>query len=133
MYGIEYFLDQIHGEKESCMEHVRITGNFIRLTGYGWGQQRPNVNSPAAIKGWSHRNTARDFLIFDNIFDRSAFRLLHLVAKEKQYCPKLIRNTYIQSIGSILGQYGENCVQEPEIIIFNQNAKEIIQSYFQLY
>ena len=35
VYGIEYFLDQIEGERESYMDDVVMNDNFIRLSGYG--------------------------------------------------------------------------------------------------
>ena len=94
VYGIEYFLDQIGGESESYMEDVVMNDNFIRLSGYGWGQQRHNVDTPALIKGWSYVNTARDYHIYNNIFDRSAYRMLHLVALKDEYCPEMHDNIY---------------------------------------
>ena len=63
VYGIEYFLDQINGERESYMDDVVMNDNFIRLSGYGWGQQRHNVHTPGLIKGWSYVNTARNYVI----------------------------------------------------------------------
>ena len=130
VYGIEYFLDQIENEKESCMENVLIKNNFIRLSGYGWGQQRHNVDTPALIKGWSYVNTAKNFKIEDNIFDRSAYRMLHLVAKKSEYCPKMNGNTYIQNLEMTLGQYGGNETKEPPILPFNKDAKESIENIF---
>ncbi len=130
VYGIEYFLDQIEGENRSCMDGVEISGNFIRLSGYGWGQQRHNKNTPAHIKGWSYVNTARNFVIENNIFDRSAFRMLHLVALKAEYCPKLKGNTYIQHLGACLGQLGGNEASEPEILAFDSSAEETIAQSF---
>ena len=128
VYGIEYFLDQIEGERESVMENVLMKDNFIRLSGYGWGQQRHNIHTPALIKGWSYINTARNFKIEDNIFDRCAYRMLHLVALKDEYCAKLSGNTYIQHLGGMLGQYGGNEIEEPPIVIFDENVEEIIRS-----
>ena len=33
-----------------------MSGNIIRLSGYGWGQQRHNVDTPGLLKGWSYKN-----------------------------------------------------------------------------
>lgn len=130
VYGIEYFLEQIGGETESCMEDVVMNENFIRLCGYGWGQQRHNVDTPALIKGWSYRNTARDYHIYNNIFDRCAYRMLHLVALKDAYCPKMHDNVYIQYLGGMLGQYGGNEFAEPENLIYNENAEQLIAEVF---
>lgn len=126
VYGIEYFLDQIEGERESCMDDVVMSENFIRLSGYGWGQQRHNVHTPALIKGWSYVNTARNYSIHHNIFDRSAYRMLHLVALKDEYCPRMHDNTYIQYQGGMIGQYGGNEEAEPEVLMFDECAEEKI-------
>ncbi|MBR5538742.1 MAG: hypothetical protein IKU61_02460 [Clostridia bacterium] len=130
VYGIEYFLDQIDGERESYMENIIMSGNFIRLSGYGWGQQRHNTDTPALIKGWSFVNTARNYTVCDNIFDRSAYRMLHLVALKDEYCPDMHGNTYIQTRGGMLGQYGGNENGEPEILMFDENAEKTIKEVF---
>ncbi len=130
VYGIEYFLNQINGERESCMEHVVICNNWIRLSGYGWGQQRHNKNTPAHIKGWSYVNTAKDFTIRHNIFDRSAYRMLHLVALKNEYCPSMSENTYIQHLGGILGQYGGNEEKEPELLLFDDRTDSHLAEVF---
>ena len=129
-YGIEYFLNQIDGETNSCMENVLITDNIITLSGYGWGQQRHNVNTPAAIKSWGYRNTAKDFFISNNIFDRCAYRLLHLVALKNEFCPVLNGNTYIQTANYPLGQYGGNEDGEPEIRMLDINGKVFVKDIF---
>ena len=130
VYGIEYFLDQIDGESESCMDNVIIKTNFIRNSGYGWGQQRHNKHTPAAIKGWSYVNTAKNYSITNNIFDRCAYRLLHLVALEKTSLAYMDGNTYIQHLNGKIGQYGENKIKEPENITFDMNADNVISDVF---
>ena len=107
-----------------------FSNNFIRLSGYGWGQQRHNVDTPALIKGWSYVNTARDFHIHHNIFDRSAYRMLHLVALKDEYCPQMHDNTYIQYKGGMIGQFGGNEKTEPEIQIYDETAEEKIWRIF---
>ncbi len=130
VYGIEYFLDQIEGERESCMKNVLMKENFIRLSGYGWGQQRHNTDTPALIKGWSYVNTGENQIIENNIFDRSAYRMLHLVAERQEYCPKIRNNTYIQNLGEALGQYGGKENGEPSVIYFDENVEDSIKNIF---
>ena len=130
VYGIEYFLDQINGERESYMDDVVMNDNFIRLSGYGWGQQRHNTHTPALIKGWSYVNTARNYTIENNIFDRCAYRMLHLVSLKDEYRPVMNGNTYIQNIGGMIGQIGANEIKEPDVEIFDEAAEEKINNIF---
>lgn len=130
VYGVEYFLDQLPGERESYMDDVVMSGNFIRLGGYGWGQQRHNYHTPALIKGWSYVNTARNYSISDNIFDRCAYRMLHLVAEKQESCPTMKGNTFIQHLGGKIGQYGGNEKEEPENLDFDMDAEIKINNIF---
>ena len=120
VYSIEYFLEKTQGDAESVISDCIMEGNMLRFSGYGWGQQRHNTDTPAHIKGWSYENTARDFEIRNNIFDRAAYRMLHLVAKEAGSLPEMDQNTYIQAKGGTLGQYGANAEKEPEILLFTE-------------
>ncbi|MBE6705231.1 MAG: hypothetical protein E7583_08220 [Ruminococcaceae bacterium] len=130
VYGVEYFLDQKDGESESCMDDVVMDGNIIRLSGYGWGQQRHNYYTPALIKGWSYVNTARNYSITNNIFDRSAYRMLHVVSLKDESKPTLDGNTFIQNLGGMIGQIGGNENGEPETEIFDEKAEEKINNIF---
>jgi len=130
VYGIEYFLEKNGGDTESRIDGCEICGNILRFSGYGWGQQRHNVDTPALIKGWSYENTARNFTVHHNIFDRSAYRMVHLVAKKQESCPTMYGNTYIQHSGGTLGQYGANEKKEPENLPFDPHAAEHIRSVF---
>ena len=120
VYSIEYFLDMTEGDTESFMENVEMCGNVLRLSGYGWGQQRHNKHTPAHIKGWSYFNAVKaGYRIHNNVFDRSAYRLLHLVAEEGRFCPEMHGNTYVQYAGGALGQYGGKEAGEPPILLFD--------------
>lgn len=130
VYGIEYFLEMNNGDTESVMENITIADNIIRLGGYGWGQQRHNTDTPALIKGWSYENRAINFAIKDNVFDRSAYRMLHLVAKEKSSCAELDGNIFIQYPGAMIGQYGANKENEPPILMFDENADRTVREIF---
>ena len=129
VYSIEYFLDMNEGDTESYMKGIEMCGNFLRRSGYGWGQQRHNYHTPAHIKGWSFYNQASEYTVHDNIFDRAAYRMLHLVAKEQASCPKMWGNTYLQHANGTLGQYGGNTVTEPEVLTF-ENAEEKLEKVF---
>ncbi len=126
VYSIEYFLEKRNGESQSFMRDIEMSGNILRFAGYGWGQQRHNTYTPAHIKGWSYENTASEYSIHDNIFDRSAYRMLHLVALKEESLPKMDNNTYIQKYGMTLASFGANEVKEPEIMAFFENADEKI-------
>lgn len=130
VYSIEYFLEMNKGDTESYMDGIEICGNILRESGYGWGQQRHNTDTPAHIKGWNYTNKARNYTIHDNIFDRAAYRMLHLVAEEQESCPKMFGNTYVQYFGNMIGQYGGNAVKEPDIQVFDEWAEETITSVF---
>ena len=89
-------------------------------------QQRHNTHTPALIKGWSYENTARNVQITENIFDRCAYRMLHLVCREEESLPVLRGNTYIQHMDGKIGQYGVNREQEPDNLDFDMRAEETI-------
>ena len=128
VYGIEYFLEMNCGDTESFMENVEMCGNIIRNGGYGWGQQRHNKHTPSLIKGWSFYNRGFNQTIHHNIFDRSAYRLIHTVARKEEYCPRLYENTYIQNEGGMLGQWGGNEEKEPDVIMFSDKVDEVIKN-----
>jgi hypothetical protein len=121
VYAIEYFLDMTEGDTQSYMKGIYMNKNILRRSGYGWGQQRHNVDTPALIKGWSYTNAASDFYITENILDRSAYRMIHLVAADKLSCPVMSGNTYVQTDGGMLGQYGDKSLSEPPILYFDKN------------
>ena len=130
VYSIEYFLEKLDGDTESYMDDCEMYGNILRFSGYGWGQQRHNTYTPAHIKGWSYENTASNYSVHDNIFDRAAYRMVHLVAKKQESCPQMDRNTYIQKYGMTLGQYGANEIEEPENMGFDENVEGKIKTVF---
>ena len=130
VYSIEYFLDENLGVDGSIVDGCEIADNILRFSGYGWGQQRHNTHTPAHVKGWSYTNTARNFSIHNNIFDRAAYRMIHTVALDESSCPKMYENTYVQNLAAPLGQYGANELQEPPVIAFSENAEIDLQNHF---
>ncbi len=129
VYGIEYFLNIVDGS-DSYMENIEICGNIFNTGGEGWGQQRHNTHTPALIKGWSYVNTASNFSIHNNIFDRSAYRMLHLVALKEESLPKMYENTYVQYDKGMIGQYGANHEKEPDILYFDDNIENTVETVF---
>ncbi len=129
VYGIEYFLGQ-RGEEKGCIKDAVISDNFIRLSGYGWGQQRYNPDTPALINSWLISNPSENFVIKDNIFDRGKYNFLVLAAFTDEDCPKLDGNTYIQHLGGPLGRYGGYYGDKLTRHIFDLNAEETINNVF---
>ncbi len=130
VYGIEYFLDQLEGESESRIKNCVMEDNFIRLSGYGWGQQRPDIDTPAAIKSWEHTNMSENFVIKNNIFDRGDYHFLHLCAISDEHCPTVDNNTYIQNLGGPLGKFGGYGKTVPPIQKFDMDAQQKINNIF---
>lgn len=130
VYSIEYFLDENKGVDGSIIDGCLIEDNILRRSGYGWGQQRHNTHTPAHIKGWSYTNTARNFVIRNNVFDRAAYRMIHTVALDEASCPQMIGNTYIQHLSAPLGQYGANRIAEPPNVVFDENAEKTLKEVF---
>ncbi len=126
VYSIEYFLETTPDDTESRMEDIEMAHNVLRLSGYGWGQQRHNTHTPAHIKGWSYVNTASNYRIHHNVLDRAAYRMIHLVAHKQESLPHMHHNTYVQHQGGLLGQYGANEVSEPPILPFDEASLETL-------
>ena len=130
VYGIEYFLDENMGPTGSYMDGIEMCGNFIRHSGEGWGQQRHNTHTPAAIKGWSYENKASNYSIHNNLIDRAGRRMIHLVAETQDSCPAMWENTYVQYDGACLGQWGGKENGEPTTHPFTDDAERILTEEF---
>ena len=134
VYSIEYFLEKNGPDRSvpdnSRMSNVEICGNILRFSGYGWGNQRHNTDTPAHIKGWSYENTADNFRIHNNLFDRAGRRMLHLVAEKPESLPRMEQNVYVQTLGGTLGQYGANESAEPPVLPFDGQAEDFVRDVF---
>lgn len=109
VYGIEYFLGRSEGDTARREMHdILYTHNFIRYSGHGWGNERPDPDAQAAIKGWDHANEAYDFVIEDNILERSSWNLLHCGVTLDKWAPTLRGNTFITYRNAGLARYGAN-------------------------
>ena len=107
VYSVEYFLGREDTIQSHHMENILIANNIMRRAGYGWGNQRPDKETPAHIKSWSHHtNNASNFMVANNIFDRSTRDLLNIAAAKRESMPTMQNNTYIQHRGAKAGSWG---------------------------
>ncbi|MBR0143563.1 MAG: hypothetical protein IJM21_05245 [Clostridia bacterium] len=121
VYSIEYFLSGTEGTG-SRMDGLTIENNFLRYSGYGWGQQRHNFWTPAHVKSWNFENPACRYSIRGNVFDRARYRLLHLCCKSGKDYPVLNGNTYIQVLGLPLGQFGSCEAGDPPVLAYLESS-----------
>lgn len=106
--SIEYYLGAQQKTTESYMENFLIEGNILRLAGYGWGTQHPEPAWAAHIKSWwMHYNKAHNFVIRNNIFDRSDANVVNIFAAQPEWLPKMKGNTYIQNLNADGGRIGQ--------------------------
>lgn len=130
-YSLEYALATQSGAKH-CMRNVTVRDNIMRFAGYGFGSQRPDKDTPAHIKSWDTNNSSENFIIENNIFDRSAYMVVHIAAADEQSLPSLRGNVYVQSEHGQLGRYGtlptKVCYrsQEGDFFCFDKNRTEIV-------
>lgn len=106
IYGIEYFLnegDTVRERREG--ENILMENNIIRYTGEGFGKQRPDGKVEGAIKGGSP-NRFTNFVIRNNVFDRSTYHLLRICADHSKYLPKMEGNVYIQRENGLIAAFG---------------------------
>lgn len=80
-YGIEFFTkNHTYGDTNSTsvMKNIDMNNNIIRLSGYGWGEQRPDHSHVSAINGWdTDYKGIQNFNIKNNIFDLSNYNLIY--------------------------------------------------------
>ncbi|MBR5308166.1 MAG: hypothetical protein IKU43_05295 [Clostridia bacterium] len=124
VYSIEYFLEFSDPNKLEegdnpgirYMKNVEMCGNILRRSGYGFGDQRPNKDQAAHIKGWNHSNPAMNYTIHDNIMDTSKYMLMHIGAANYKWLPKMYNNVYVtgndeQSNFGIFGDFSKNTTE----------------------
>ena len=105
-YNIEYFMGVADGSATRLLQNILYENNICRMAGFGWGRVHPT--NAAHIKGWDHYNMADNFVIRNNIFDRSYGDLLHIGTQQISWFPKMFGNTYIQYKDSSFGHIGQN-------------------------
>lgn len=106
-YSIEYFLGKGNEGNPSHMRNVLMKNNLCIDAGFGWGDQRPDKDTPAHIKGWESSNRAHNFVIEDNIFIKSRYMMLQCGTEMAVFNPILKNNTYVQFEGGQFGMVGE--------------------------
>ena len=121
IYNIEYFMTKntVKNAKDEIPLHERylknvfFTGNICRMAGYGWGVQRPDGNVPSNIRGWGTHNHAHNYVIEDNIFDRTVdFKVKYNDATSytgsqfESSLPYFKNNIFVQTPGRLLLGYG---------------------------
>ncbi len=110
-YSIEYFLGAKTDNSTRYMADVVIEDNIMRYAGFGFGNQRSDKTNPAHIKGWHHANYLKDgtdFVVRNNILDRSRYMMVHCGAEKTEYLPTFENNIWIQyrTGTSSLGKFG---------------------------
>ena len=107
IYGMEIW----NGNSEKILEgrtgeNINVSGNTIRYCGDGFGNQRPNPGTAAAIMGFYHENVFKNYTVKDNIFIKSIDNLLHFTSEYRDTLPVCDRNAYVQVKDRKLGYCG---------------------------
>ena len=134
-YPIEYWLDTPSKDPQKAyIENFRISGNIMRMTGFGFCEQRPDPITAAHIKGWTKYNYVRNksYIIENNIFDRSKYMMLHIGLTHTHLgdsTPVMRNNTYIQYVsennnGASFGIYNTSITAYP----YNDNVINVMKS-----
>ncbi len=105
-YPVEYFIGKANPGVTHAYLGLEISDNIIRYTGYGFGDQRPDKTAAAGIKSWNTYNAAEDFVMNNNIFDRSKYSLIQLGAGAAAWMPTMDGNIYIQYEDAKFGNIG---------------------------
>ena len=107
-YSIEYFLTAPKGNG-SRMEDIRFERNLMLDAGYGFCEERPDVDTAAHIKSWFRpdRSRARDYVVRDNVFCLSKDMLIEACAGlkdgDRSSLPVLEGNVFVGREGDCLG------------------------------
>lgn len=105
-------------------ENVTYANNICRLSGYCWGgEQRPDKCSSHIRSDVTCPNATKNFIVKDNIFDRSSVFLIE-VGGTSNTLPKMIGNIYIQSLAGLFGTYSKEMN-----IAFDTKIESFINNY----
>lgn len=130
-YSLEYFLGKPSSVNSlRYQRNILVKGNIFRYAGFGFGEQRPEFDCPAAhVKGWdSHNPLDENYIYEDNIFDRSRNMMVHIGAGKKHWLPKFKNNIFVQykdGDESTFGRYGEN---PTKLFSYDENIIENIET-----
>ena len=118
----EFFLDDNKFPQQSIIKNVTFSNNILRYCGYGWGKQRPDVSAVSHLKS-DRICRSQNFLIQNNIFDRSAGYMLNFQAPESESVyPQIEGNTYIQPLDARFAKWNSD-----EKISFGDGVAEIMK------
>ena len=107
IYSIEYFNSQDNSD-ENIMRNVTMSNNICRNAG-GFGWQRYNKVARHIQGGWLgavREYPAENFVVKNNIFDRSCDVLLSISSDDIKDMPILEGNTYVQNFEKNFGMVG---------------------------
>lgn len=124
-YSIEYFLGKGNENNPSHMRNVLMKNNICIDAGFGWGNQRPDKDTPAHIKGWESVNRAHNFVIENNLFIRSRYMMLQCGTEMAVFNPILKNNTYVQFEGGQFGMVGEKGRR-----LYNDEIQDVIRTKY---
>lgn len=132
IYSFEYFLGKADNERSvRFQQNILAKDNIMRFAGFGFGEQRPSPDHyfPAAhVKGWDHYNYLdENFVLENNIFDRSRNMLIHCCAEKPEWLPEFKNNTYIQYFQTEHSTFGRyNKIAPSTDMPFDQNIREVM-------
>ncbi len=141
-YSIEYFFggptDSVNTRKGV---NVVFENNLMRRAGYGFGSTRRDINSQRHIRSGGSRNEFTDFVIRNNVMDRSVFELAQTTCHFASNTPTYDGNTYIQGIGNQLYSHGTGLSAKADIsaafninrVLGDKNAKVYFTEFIPLY
>ena len=128
VYSIEYFLSlSDNNQYKRSGKNVLIENNILRRAGYGFGSTRPDGNVQCHIRAWTSSNPFENYVIRNNIFDRSTWSLMQVTSAYKTWLPKMEGNTFVQGYGNGLAQYG---LIEGKIYSMNNDAEDTVKDVF---
>lgn len=114
VYNIEYFHSEYEGYTRTGKD-ILFEGNLLRRAGFGFGQTRPNGGGDGNIRSGGVSNPFKNYVIKNNIFDRSITNLVQCETQAEEYIPKMQGNTYIQGVGNGLCRFGVVPVSAPKV------------------
>lgn len=134
VYSIEYFVSppfpELVGLRKRFMRNNIIEDNIMRYCGFGFGMQRHDKENPAHIKTWRTSNESTDFVIRNNIFDRSRVSMICSTAFDEKWLPEYSDNIFIQYDSLETANFGKYTMAtqdiEPSIIPFDENVEGAI-------
>lgn len=131
-YSVEYFLTAPEGN-ESLMENVLIEGNIMRDAGCGFCEQRNDRGIAAHLKARyrADRNRAKNFIVRNNIFERSRDMLVHACAGLKNTdgsssLPLFENNTFRGRRGDYFGAISD---VGDDLVVYDEETEDYVNAH----